>query len=216
MQKVQAVQCDFIESVLNSTCPPNVLTELTALANEVSSVQNVATVNVEPVSIENLNASKTSVAPKLAPAAASMVTAKVQKAQIHHIATDKNNVSPKGGGPWTPRFREMFEKAGMDISKDSANHVSLPGHKANHPAEYHQEVFDRLSKATKDLSGTTYKDAFKAELAKLKKEISTPGSRLNKQLTESRGKETKDNSKGKSGGGSSISREQRNNNRSKN
>ncbi|HZI08744.1 MAG TPA: AHH domain-containing protein, partial [Myxococcus sp.] len=40
----------------------------------------------------------------------------------HHLATDKNSVSTARGGPWTPRFRKIFKKAGMEL-KDPENIV---------------------------------------------------------------------------------------------
>jgi hypothetical protein len=52
---------------------------------------------------------------------------KSKKSPIHHIATDKNNKQAKGGGPWTPRFRDLFSKAGMRLS-DPANKIEVPGH----------------------------------------------------------------------------------------
>src|SRR3712207_7872183 len=37
----------------------------------------------------------------------------------HHLATNKNSVSTARGGPWTPRFRRIFKKAGMELDRKS-------------------------------------------------------------------------------------------------
>ena len=56
------------------------------------------------------------------------------------------------GGPWSPRFKAMFDRAGMSLD-DAANKVAVPGHKGPHPQAYHEEVFERLSTATEGLTG---------------------------------------------------------------
>ena len=45
---------------------------------------------------------------------------------VHHICTDKNEVSAQSGGPWTPLFESLFEQAGMSLN-DSANLVRING-----------------------------------------------------------------------------------------
>lgn len=72
---------------------------------------------------------------------------KKDKAEWHHIATIENGKSPLRGGPWTPRFKEIFDKAGMSMN-DPANKVQLIGHKGPHPEAYHRAVFRRLDDAT--------------------------------------------------------------------
>ena len=67
-----------------------------------------------------------------------------KKGPLHHIATDKNSVSSARGGQWTPRFKKLFDRAGVKLS-DKANKVRVPGHFGPHPEAYHQIVFDRLS-----------------------------------------------------------------------
>ncbi len=67
---------------------------------------------------------------------------------VHHIATNKNNVSARTGGPWTPRFKAIFDAAGMSLD-DALNKVSVPGHVGPHPAKYHQIIFDRLTQAVR-------------------------------------------------------------------
>jgi hypothetical protein len=101
---------------------------------------------------------------------------------VHHIATNKNTISTSSGGPWTPRFEKLFKKAGMTL-EDAANKVAIPGHKGRHPEGYHQEVFDRLSNATKGLSGDAYSNALRKELDAIRKDALTPGSKINKYLT---------------------------------
>jgi len=110
------------------------------------------------------------------------VTKNATGSQTHHICTDKNCVSSATGGPWTPRFEEMFEKAGMDLQHE-LNKISVPGHVGPHPQAYHQMVFDKLESATRGLDGPAYRDALQAELRNLGREIQTPGSTLNKLVT---------------------------------
>jgi hypothetical protein len=102
--------------------------------------------------------------------------------QVHHICTDKNCVSPNSGGPWTPEFRKMFDKAGLSM-QDELNKVWVAGHQGPHPAEYHREVFRRLNLATRGQTGDAYSQALKDELSAIGKDIQTPGSDLNKLVT---------------------------------
>lgn len=108
--------------------------------------------------------------------------AHLKKPQIHHICTNKNCVSPFSGGPWTPRFRQIFDKAGMNLD-DALNKIAVPGHKGPHPPEYHQAIFDRLTAATRGLNGDAYRDALRQELGALGREIQTPGTILNHLVT---------------------------------
>jgi hypothetical protein len=62
-----------------------------------------------------------------------------KKQDVHHIATVENEKSTLRGGPWTQRFKRIFDKAGMSM-EDPANKVQLPGHKGPHPQAYHEEV----------------------------------------------------------------------------
>jgi hypothetical protein len=87
---------------------------------------------------------------------------------IHHIGTNKNT---KSGNQWTNKLRPMYEKAGVDIDKDSLNLVDISPHSGPHPNEYHQWVFDRLSAATRGLDGEKYAKAFRAELEVIKRII---------------------------------------------
>jgi hypothetical protein len=101
---------------------------------------------------------------------------------LHHLGTNKNFVSTARGGPWSPKFKSIFDKAGLDLD-DALNKINVPGHKGPHPEAYHQLVYDRLIAATKGLRGANYKAALEAELAALKVEATTVGSIINKLLT---------------------------------
>lgn len=102
----------------------------------------------------------------------------------HHIATNKNRDSDVNGGPWTPVFERIFDKAGMTLN-DPANLVRVKGHKGPHPEEYHREVFDRLNAATATCrSVPECRNALTVELRELAREVSTPGTRLNLLITD--------------------------------
>jgi hypothetical protein len=104
-------------------------------------------------------------------------------AQGHYIATDKNDMGDKQGGPWTPRFKELFAQAGMELN-DPANIVFLLGHQGPHPEAYHAEVYRRLSDALEGCgSEAECRRALTAELDRLAADICNPGSRLNKLAT---------------------------------
>ena len=59
------------------------------------------------------------------------------KSEVHHIATVENEKSTARGGPWTQRFKDIFDKAGLSM-EDQANKVALEGHKGPHPQAYHR------------------------------------------------------------------------------
>ncbi|HZI10531.1 MAG TPA: AHH domain-containing protein [Myxococcus sp.] len=106
------------------------------------------------------------------------------KKPSHHLATNKNDVSTARGGPWTPEFRRIFRKAGMEL-EDTENIVDVPGHKGPHPREYHELVFNRLSEATEGCRKVeACRKALAAELEKLAREATTPGTKINRLLTE--------------------------------
>jgi hypothetical protein len=104
----------------------------------------------------------------------------------HHIATNKWDDATHNGGPWTPKFKEVFDRAGMSLD-DPTNKVRIPGHKGPHPREYHEEIFERLDRATSVCRTVQQcQQSLTAELGRLAREISTPGSRLNKLVTRSK------------------------------
>ncbi len=100
----------------------------------------------------------------------------------HHIATSRNWVSSIRGGPWSKRFEELFRKVGLTLD-DVANRVRIPGHKGPHPEEYHEEIFDRLSESIVGKEGLEARKAFLQELDTLATECATPGTKLNRLLT---------------------------------
>nr|WP_246357685.1 AHH domain-containing protein [Pyxidicoccus fallax] len=105
------------------------------------------------------------------------------KGHDHHIATDKWWDSTNSGGPWSPQFQTLFDKAGMSLN-DPANIVNVKGHKGLHPRQYHEEVFERLVEATEDcLTMQQCRELLTAELRRLAREIVTPNTKLNKLVT---------------------------------
>ncbi len=117
------------------------------------------------------------------PATAVAMAAKGDGTHDHHIATIRNEVSTARGGPWTPQFRKLFEKAGMTLD-DVENIVPIRGHKGPHPEQYHRIVFRRLDDATLGCRGITECQAvLKSALERLAREIKTPGTELNLLVT---------------------------------
>jgi hypothetical protein len=103
----------------------------------------------------------------------------------HHIATDKWTDAAHSGGPWTPKFQRIFDRAGMSLD-DPANQVHVKGHKGPHPQEYHERIYERLEEATKGCSSIQQcRQSLTAELQRLAKQISTEGTTLNKMVTRS-------------------------------
>jgi len=108
------------------------------------------------------------------------------KGQDHHIATDKWWTDTKDGGPWSPLFKRIFDRAGMSLKNDPANIVNIKGHQGPHPQSYHKEVHKRLLEATEDCRTMQQcREALTAELHRLAREISKEGSKLNKWVTRS-------------------------------
>lgn len=102
---------------------------------------------------------------------------------IHHICTDKNEVSEASGGPWTPLFEEFFGRAKMKMS-DVENQVRIKGHKGPHPREYHDEVFSRIEQVMAECRGTAQcRTALVKKLKQIARELTTPGTKLRKLVT---------------------------------
>ncbi|MFY0581382.1 AHH domain-containing protein [Cystobacter fuscus] len=92
-------------------------------------------------------------------------------------------MSDARGGPWTPRFRQIFEKAGMTLN-DPANLVKVKGHRGPHPEQYHQQILDALQLATDGCVGVAQcRERLARALGRLGVECSTPGTRLNQLIT---------------------------------
>lgn len=101
----------------------------------------------------------------------------------HHIATDKWTDATHSGGPWTPKFRRIFDRAGMSLN-DPANRVRIKGHQGPHPQIYHERIYERLDEATKGCANTQQcRQALTAELERLAKLLTTEGTTLNKWVT---------------------------------
>ena len=146
---------------------------------EVAQVEAV-TVTAEAVTIALAPNAVASTAEGLRGAASSPVDAEGPE---HHIATDKWTDATHSGGPWTPKFQKIFDRAGMSLN-DPANKVRVRGHVGPHPQEYHEEVLDRLRDAIKGCrSMQQCSEALTAELERLAKQISTEGTSLNKLVT---------------------------------
>ncbi|WP_342373975.1 AHH domain-containing protein [Myxococcus stipitatus] len=104
----------------------------------------------------------------------------------HHIATNKNDKSKARGGPWTPVFRKLFKKAGMEL-KDPENIVDVRGHKGPHPQDYHDTIFVRLTGAMGTCrTVVACRQALTSELRRLAIEVRTPGTELHRLLTQGR------------------------------
>lgn len=104
-------------------------------------------------------------------------------AHEHHIATNKWWDSTNLGGPWSPRFQKLFNRAGMSLD-DAANKVRVPGHKGPHPQKYHEEIYERLEDAMEGCRSIQQcREALVGELRALAKEITKSGSRLNALVT---------------------------------
>jgi len=71
------------------------------------------------------------------------------RAEKHHIGTIANKKSALRGGPWTPRFEDLFARAGMRL-QDAENIVPIRGHRGPHPERYHEIVYKRLRDALGD------------------------------------------------------------------
>ncbi|NTX09870.1 AHH domain-containing protein [Myxococcus sp. CA056] len=122
----------------------------------------------------------------LAPNAVAMTARGMRggRTRDHHLATDKNSVSIARGGPWTPRFKRIFKKAGMEL-KDPENIVPVEGHQGPHPQKYHELVFRRLDSATaRCRSVDECRNLLTKALQRLAREAVTKGTDINKLLTE--------------------------------
>ncbi|WP_164017513.1 AHH domain-containing protein [Pyxidicoccus trucidator] len=121
----------------------------------------------------------------LAPNAVAMANRGMRggRTRDHHLATDKNSISTARGGPWTPRFRRLFKKAGMEL-KDPENIVPVEGHNGPHPQRYHELVHERLNGATETCRRVEEcRAALTRALQQLAREVVTKGTELNRLVT---------------------------------
>jgi len=106
-----------------------------------------------------------------------------EEGELHHIATVENEKSTHRGGPWTPKLKTFFDKAGMSM-EDPANKVRIPGHKGPHPQAYHERIYRRLAEAVEDCETTAHcREALTRELGRLAGELKEVGSGLNRLVT---------------------------------
>jgi hypothetical protein len=104
-------------------------------------------------------------------------------AQWHHIATVENSKSTVRGGPWTPRLKKFFDRAGLSM-ENAANKVRIRGHRGPHPEEYHLIVYRELSIAVEDCNGeVACRAALTKALQRLAKQTATHGAELHRLVT---------------------------------
>jgi hypothetical protein len=107
--------------------------------------------------------------------------------KVHHICTDKNDISDSSGGPWTPLFEKFFKKAGMSLN-DPANQVRIRGHEGPHPEAYHTAVYERVREAVTGCRGaSSCREALLEALKELSQELLTTGSKLRHLVTKGHG-----------------------------
>jgi hypothetical protein len=142
------------------------------LLSEVSAAESV-TVTAEGFSVA------------LAPGSVAMAASggRGDRTENHHIGTIANKKSTLRGGPWTPRFEDLFARAGMRLT-DHENIVPIQGHKGPHPHRYHDIVYRRLDEALGDCSSIAECRArLLPALDELARKIATPGTELNRLVT---------------------------------
>jgi len=102
-------------------------------------------------------------------------------ADVHHIMTNKNEISEAAGGPYTPEFEALAAKRGITL-EDEMNKMRLPGHRGPHP-RYNAAVYERLMGATRGVDCEKFNGAFDEALQNIRKETATPGTTLNELAT---------------------------------
>ncbi|MFP2934569.1 AHH domain-containing protein, partial [Pyxidicoccus sp. 3LG] len=89
------------------------------------------------------------------------------------------------GGPWTPLFQDIFNKAGMSLKNDPANLIRIRGHAGPHPKAYHEEVLRRVIRATNKCENVARcRKALTRELERIARELTTRGSELRQLITQ--------------------------------
>jgi hypothetical protein len=169
---------DFASSM--ATLPGSALVAMQAEAEGTIALQSVGAVKEVAVTAEGFRV----VLPQGAVAMAAQ-QGRGGWIQDHHIATIANDKSLLRGGPWTPRFRKIFAKAGMSM-KDPENVAPTMGHQGPHPERYHRIVYKELYEATEDCQSMAQcREALTGALRKLASAITTPGTELNLLVTRS-------------------------------
>lgn len=106
------------------------------------------------------------------------------RTEEHHIGTITNEISTARGGPWTPRLKRLYARAGMRL-QDPENIVPVEGHRGPHPERYHRIIYERLGKALGDCRSVEMCRLRLARvLERLAEEIATPGTELNQLVTQ--------------------------------
>ncbi|RKG99534.1 hypothetical protein D7X74_39340 [Corallococcus sp. CA047B] len=123
---------------------------------------------------------------ELAPGAVAMAAQGPNAAAVegheHHIATNKWWEATHNGGPWSPKFQKLFDRAGMSLD-DQANRVRIPGHKGPHPQQYHAVVYKRLKDALgRCRSIEQCRGELEKALQSLARELLETGSQLNQWI----------------------------------
>ncbi|MFL5350247.1 MAG: AHH domain-containing protein [Hyalangium sp.] len=157
--------------------------EVAAQAEEQMGLSLPALGTVEEIALADEGVTVTLAANAVAMAARGTGGGKGPCVEKHHIATVCNDKDASRGGPWTPRFRKIFARAGMSL-EDPANKMPLKGHYGPHPARYHQLVYDELDRATQICrSIVECRAALTEALRTLAQDIATPGTELNQLVT---------------------------------
>ncbi|SEL05792.1 A nuclease family of the HNH/ENDO VII superfamily with conserved AHH [Stigmatella aurantiaca] len=166
----------FAEQV--GTLPGSAQASMQAAAGEGILLSEVSAVTSVTVTAEGFLA-------VLPPSAVAMAVRGGQRGRTekHHLGTIANTKSTLRGGPWTPRFEELFARAGMRL-KDPENIVPVEGHKGPHPQRYHQIIYRRLQVTLGDCRTIVEcRAGLIRELRALSAEITTPGTELNQLVT---------------------------------
>ncbi|MFL5350371.1 MAG: AHH domain-containing protein [Hyalangium sp.] len=158
--------------------------EVAAQAEEQVGLSLPALGTVEEISLANDGVTVTLAANAVAMAARGTGGGKGPCVEKHHIATVCNDKDASRGGPWTPRFRKIFARAGMSL-EDPANKMPLEGHYGPHPERYHRIIYRDLYRATQTCrSVVECRVKLTEALRTLAQDIATPGTELNQLVTQ--------------------------------
>jgi hypothetical protein len=83
--------------------------------------------------------------------------------ELHHIATAYGDIGLK--------LQVLFRSAGMELN-DVLNALPLPGHRGPHSVEYHDAVYERLSRRLDGMSSLADRElALRSELISIRRDI---------------------------------------------